>query len=197
MENSSSDPVRHKGQLILIVGPSGAGKDTLLDGAKLEFASDSRLVFAKRMITRPAKDEDNETISMEEFIKRQSDGLFLLSWQAHGLGYGLPISLKEKLDHGCCVVANVSRAILQEAEELGYGVTVIHITASHDLLKARLARRGREEAEDLDHRVNREAPLTIRAARLIEIRNENSPIQGIVEFNQALRQCLNSEEMSG
>jgi phosphonate metabolism protein PhnN/1,5-bisphosphokinase (PRPP-forming) len=192
MDNSSSEQACRKGQLILIVGPSGAGKDTLLDGAKKEFASDKRIVFAKRLITRPAQDEDNETISPEDFAYRQSQGLFLLSWQAHGLGYGLSLDLKRQLDEGRHVIANLSRSLIEQAENLGYEVIVIHVTAAADILQQRLKLRGRETPQDISDRLNREAPLTTKSARLIEIRNETSPSEGIRAFNQAIRQCLTS-----
>jgi phosphonate metabolism protein PhnN/1,5-bisphosphokinase (PRPP-forming) len=197
MDNSSSEQASRTGQLILIVGPSGAGKDTLLDGAKKEFASDKRIVFAKRLITRPAQDEDNETISPEDFTYRQSQGLFLLSWQAHGLGYGLSLDLIKELDQGRHVIANLSRSILEQAENLGYKVTVIHITAAAEVLQQRLMLRGREAPQDISGRLNREASLTIKTARLIEIRNEKSPSEGIMALNQAIRQCITSTAPHG
>ena len=48
------------GRLILVVGPSGAGKDTLLGLAKAACAEDSGIVYPRRVITREASSsEDN------------------------------------------------------------------------------------------------------------------------------------------
>ena len=80
-----------RGTLFLLVGPSGAGKDTLIDGARQTLAADKRFVFARRVITRPesAGGEDHEEVSQGEFERRIMHGQFLLHWTAHGLGYAL------------------------------------------------------------------------------------------------------------
>ena len=105
-----------------MVGPSGAGKDALLDRARIAFRDDPDMVFARRIVTRTAVAEDHETMDEAAFARAERDGAFLLSWRAHGLCYGLPAQLRDVLDAGRTVVANVSRGVIGEAEDLGYPV---------------------------------------------------------------------------
>ncbi len=62
------------GTLFLIVGPSGAGKDTLLDGTRESLKGDNSFVFAKRVITRPASagGEEHDAVDVEEFERRRA-----------------------------------------------------------------------------------------------------------------------------
>ena len=71
-----------KGTLFLVVGPSGAGKDTLLDGARQAIAGDDTYVFARRTITRPedAGGEAHEAVDVSEFEHRIEAGGFLAHW---------------------------------------------------------------------------------------------------------------------
>jgi phosphonate metabolism protein PhnN/1,5-bisphosphokinase (PRPP-forming) len=145
-----------QGRLILVVGPSGAGKDTLLNFARAELAQHADIVFARRVITRPADvTEDHEPVSEAEFATQD----FALSWQAHGLSYGIRKDIEADLAAGRQVVANVSRGIIPQARET-YRCLVVEITASPEILAVRLAQRGRETAEDIAARLRRTVAQT-------------------------------------
>ena len=138
--------------LVLVVGPSGAGKDALLKAARAEFGDDDRIRFVRRVITRPAEagGEDHEPVSESAFATRS----FALQWQAHGLHYGIPADIAEDLARGRAVVANVSRGVIVEAAER-YPTRVIEITAPTQILAQRLAARGRETEADVAKRLAR------------------------------------------
>src|SRR6202040_1175469 len=99
--------------LVLVVGPSGAGKDTLLDAARQALADDPRFRCGRRVITRTAQagGEAHESVPDAEFATRD----FALSWQAHGLRYGIPADIAADLQSGRVVVANISRGIITQA----------------------------------------------------------------------------------
>ncbi len=177
-----------RGTLILVVGPSGAGKDTLIDGARAALAGDPRFVFARREITRPAGSagEAHAPVDLAAFAARRAAGGYLLAWEAHGLGYGLPAGLGEALAAGRHVVANVSRAVVADAAERLPPVAVIAVTAPAELLAARLASRAREGAVALAGRLARQgAPLPAGViARTIA--NDGSVAEGIARFRAAI-----------
>lgn len=179
------------GTLILVVGPSGVGKDSLIDAAKRYFLGTQRLVFPARHITRTtdAGGEEHIAVSEEEFFKRQSTGYYCLAWQAHGLFYGIPGDIIAKLNLGSSVLVNVSRRSLPEAEKLGVPVAVLHITAQPQTLARRLLARGRESADDIALRLAREAPLKTKSP-IIEITNDESLDKGAAAFIAALERLI-------
>lgn len=143
-----------RGTLFLVVGPSGAGKDTLIAAARAKL--DARFAFPRRVITRGADpSEDHEAVDAQSFEARERAGAFALSWRAHGLAYGIPASIAAELERGNDVVANVSRAVVADARRRFPNVRVILVTAPSDVLRARLAARGREAGEAIDARVER------------------------------------------
>ena len=149
---------RGKGTLIYVMGPSGAGKDTLLRHA-CRHTRLKNVVFAQRHITRPlpaeaeAEDERHIPLSEREFDARRKNGFFALHWQSHGLRYGIAAAINEDLRQGRTVVVNGSREYLPEALLRYPALMPVLITASPDVLRARLQGRGRESGEALEERL--------------------------------------------
>lgn len=163
------------GGFVLVVGPSGAGKDTLLRLVREALAGEPRYVFPRRLVTRPPSvHEDNEPISEEEFARGEAEGRFALSWRAHSLGYALPDSAAALARDGHVVVCNVSRRAVAEARRRLPAVTVVEVTAPPEVLAARLAARGRQEDGDLGARLARSAAVT---ADLV-VMNDGAPEAG-------------------
>jgi ribose 1,5-bisphosphokinase len=182
--------------LILIVGPSGAGKDTLLDAARIRLTGDARFHFVRRAITRAeaAGGEAHEALTDAEFFARKAAGGFALSWQAHGLSYGIPTDIAGHLAQGRIVVANVSRAVIGEAAGR-FPIGVIEITAPADILAARLGLRGRETATDIVARLARS--VTVPPGTAIDrVINDATPEEGIARFLAALSRAAESARRS-
>ncbi|MGE0698440.1 MAG: phosphonate metabolism protein/1,5-bisphosphokinase (PRPP-forming) PhnN [Vicinamibacterales bacterium] len=133
------------GCLVFVVGPSGAGKDTLIRGAQARLADDPRIRFVRRAITRPVDgSEDHESVSEAEFVARRDAGDFALSWQAHGLSYGVPVEALRQVQDGHIVVCNGSRAAIAAARSAFPRVRIVLVTAPYDVLQFRIRARNRE-----------------------------------------------------
>lgn len=146
------------GRLVLIVGPSGAGKDTLIDLAREVCADDSNVVFARRVVTRESSVfENNVQVTPEAFGIARAAGEFAVDWEAHGLCYALPRGIDDEIRDGRCVVANISRAVVPRLRSAYANVTVVLITAPPEVLAARLVARGRASDGPIGERLNRAA----------------------------------------
>ena len=179
--------MQRPGKLVLVVGPSGAGKDTLINGAKAALADDRDFVFPRRVVTREAVAalEDHDTVTPEQFALHEANGAYALSWEAHGLRYGLPVSLVDDLNAGRIVVMNGSRAMTGAAVEKFPGTRVVLIEATPEVRAARLAGRGRESAAEIEARLRREVNAPVPDA--IRIDNSGARDDGISRFLAALR----------
>jgi len=144
------------GRLVLVVGPSGAGKDTLLNLAKVSCADDPDIVFARRVVTREASAfESNEQISAEDFRQALANGAYAVHWEAHGHCYGLPRAIDDDIYAGRTVIANVSRTVIGAMRAAYEQVVVVSITAPPQVLAERLAMRSRVSDGQLEHRLSR------------------------------------------
>jgi len=146
---------KKRGTLHLVVGPSGVGKDSILDGARTVLDGHPDFVFPRRLITRPenAGGEDHIALTELEFIEMERSGGLVLNWRAHGLRYGLSTSIEEDLTAGRNVVANVSRGIVGEARSRLAPIAVVYVTVGTSVLEQRLRNRGRETEEEISKRL--------------------------------------------
>ena len=174
--------------LVLVVGPSGAGKDSLLNAARDGFRDDPRIHFVRRVITRPPDPhgENHEPVTAAAFASRE----FALSWSAHGLRYGIPMDAPRAAP---VVVANVSRGVIADAARR-FPTRVIEVTAPAEVLAARLAARGRETAAEVANRLARTAAIP--DGVLVEtVCNDGTLEAGVERFVAALRRVM--REASG
>jgi ribose 1,5-bisphosphokinase len=144
------------GRLILVVGPSGAGKDTLIGCAAAACADDGNIVFPRRVVTREASpSEDNEQVSLDAFRQARGKDEFAVQWEAHGHCYALRRAINDDIRSGRTVVANVSRAVVDAVRRAYAAVTVVSITAPPDILAERLTARARSSDGQLADRLRR------------------------------------------
>jgi ribose 1,5-bisphosphokinase len=144
------------GRLVLVVGPSGAGKDTLLNLARAACASDSTIVFPRRLVTREASAaEDNVQVDRDAFERLLAQGALAVHWEAHGHRYALARSVEDEIRAGRTVVANVSRTVVDALRESYADVVVVAITAPPKVLAERLAMRARGSDGALELRLGR------------------------------------------
>jgi len=179
------------GTLILVAGPSGAGKETLIRLARRQLGEDARFRFVRRVITRPgdAGAEDHEPAGGEDFARRKAEGAFALSWDAHGLSYGVPRAMEDDLAAGRVVVVNVSRAIVPETVSRYPNSRLVIVTAPPETLAARLAARGREPQAELGARLGRPELATPAGIRPVVISNDRGPQEGAEALIAILLQC--------
>lgn len=185
------------GLLVLVVGPSGVGKDTLIDGARAALAHDPAIVFPRREITRPADagGEDHRPVTPAEFRARRSSNAYALAWEAHGLGYGVPATILDDLDAGRTIVVNVSRGIIDTARRLAR-VRVLSLTVPAEILRRRLAARGRETVEDIEARVARATAFAVAGPDVVTVVNDGSIESALARVIDAIRSDARAQGVS-
>lgn len=153
------------GRLIYLMGPSGSGKDSLLNAAR-ERLGERNCVIVRRVITRSAEavGEDAIGVSPAEFDQQEAAGAFALSWRANGLAYGIPRQIDDWLAAGQDVLVNGSRGYLPQARERYPELLAILLQVDEAALRQRLHARGRESAEQIEARLARSRELQLPSA---------------------------------
>jgi ribose 1,5-bisphosphokinase len=159
-------------RVVYVMGPSGAGKDTLLRYARTRLDG-SGVMFAHRYITRPPRSEGENHVALSpaEFALLRARGAFALDWAAHDMRYGIGIEIHAWLAAGLGVVVSGSRAEWPNAVAALPGALPVLITARPEVLESRLGARGREDRAAIHARLVRAAALVVDDPRLVVIDN--------------------------
>jgi len=145
------------GTLFLVVGNSGSGKDSIIKAVLERYPSELKSIrLTQRYITRPpSENEDNISVSPEEFRKMSKQDKFALKWHIYGLDYGVPIKIDSWLKKGHPVLVNVSRTIVKKACEIYRNLKIIFIEVPFEITLKRLKARARESGKRLEERIER------------------------------------------
>ena len=146
-----------KGMLLVISGPSGTGKGTLI---KMLMDADPTLVFSVSATTRaPRPGEINGVhyhfVSNEEYDQLVADGAFVEYATVHGNRYGtLRSEVYKRLEKGENVVLDIDvqgalNVIAHEKEK----VSIMLLPPSMKELRRRLTERGTETPEQVETRL--------------------------------------------
>jgi len=98
------------GALVILSGPSGVGKDTVIDAWH---AADSRVKRVVAYTTRPARQGERDGIdyrfvSLEEFLRLAESGAFLEFKEVHGNHYATPLyDMEDMLRAGLIAVLKI------------------------------------------------------------------------------------------
>lgn len=181
MQHDASDRRSGAGRLIFLVGPSGSGKDSLIDASREQLAL-AGVEIARRVITRSAeaKGEAAQGVTPEQFDTLRAQGAFAMHWRANGLDYGIPRQVDQWLAAGRAVLVNGSRAYLPEARQRYPDMLAVLVEVKPEVLRQRLLARGRETAEEVEQRLARSARLQAAADPSVHVLDNSSTLQAAV-----------------
>lgn len=181
MQHDASDRRSGTGRLIFLVGPSGSGKDSLIDASREQLAA-AGVEIARRVITRSAeaKGEAAQGVTPEQFDTLRAQGAFAMHWRANGLDYGIPRQVDQWLAAGRAVLVNGSRAYLPEARQCYPDLLAVLVEVKPEVLRQRLLARGRESAEEVEQRLARSARLQAAADPSVHVLDNSSTLEAAV-----------------
>lgn len=169
------------GRLIYLMGPSGSGKDSVIDHARSALRT-LGVAVARRVITRSAEAVGEEAVSVspQQFAVLRAEGAFALDWQANGLCYGIPVEIDAWLAEGRTVLINGSRAHLEAARARYPDLLPILLTVSAGALRERLRRRARETEEEIEQRLLRNRLASVQPGEGIRQLDNSSTLDDAV-----------------
>jgi guanylate kinase len=146
-----------RGRLIVVSGPSGAGKDTLIAEALGEIPELSRIASATTRKPRPGEVEgrDHVFLSREEFERWIEEGK-LLEWAEYsGNLYGTPRqSVEDLLENGRSVILRIELQGARQIKERRPDAVMVFVRApSLEETRRRLESRATESSESVENRM--------------------------------------------
>ena len=195
MQHDASAQGKASGRLIFLIGPSGSGKDSLLEQSREPLAA-AGVEIARRVITRSAeaKGEAAHGVTPERFEAMRAAGEFAMHWQANGLEYGIPAQVDQWLAQGHSVLVNGSRAYLPQARLRYPDLLAVCLVVKPEVLRERLLARGRETPQEIDERLARSAGMRLDQDSTVHLLDNSGSLATAVE---GLLQLLREEKLIG
>jgi ribose 1,5-bisphosphokinase len=161
-------------RIVYVMGPSGAGKDSVMQAARARLDGQWPVLFAHRYATRaPAAAHPNEVaLGSGEFALRRDRALFAFTWEAWDVHYAIGTEVHAWSARGLLVVVSGSRAHLVQALRDDPGVLPVLITAPFAERARRLRARAREDEAAIGERLRRGEAIRPVHARMVTIAND-------------------------
>ncbi|NMB45859.1 MAG: guanylate kinase [Firmicutes bacterium] len=150
--------MQQRGFLLILSGPSGAGKNTVLDAVRKRCPD---LVYSVSATTRPCRPLEKDGrdyffLTKDEFQQRVEAGEFLEWAEFCGHCYGTPlIHIRESLDKGQVVVMDIDiQGARQVKKKMPEAVFVFLLPPTMAELEKRLRGRSSDSDEAIRRRLN-------------------------------------------
>jgi phosphonate metabolism protein PhnN/1,5-bisphosphokinase (PRPP-forming) len=140
LKGKTALPALPRGLALVLVGPEGRGKDLLIAAARRRFASDDRLAFPLRVLTRlPSASDEHLHVSRRVFRDMERERSFLVSWFAGDHGFAVPEASRRMLEEGRIVVFSGTPEAADRLAAEGRAVRTVAVNAGPDWVRGRLA----------------------------------------------------------
>ena len=145
------------GKIVILSGPSGVGKDTLIEAWKAKNANVERVVT---YTTRPKREGevdgiDYHFVSTRDFLEMALAGEFLEHKEVHGNHYGTPVrSLADIVSRDKTAILKIDvQGALVAMQKLTGEMSIFVAPPSMEELENRLSRRGTESKSQIRLRI--------------------------------------------
>ncbi|HEX4838049.1 MAG TPA: guanylate kinase [Solirubrobacteraceae bacterium] len=144
-------------RVLVITGPSGVGKGTLIRGLMERLPQLELSVSATTRAPRPGEEDgvDYHFLPSEEFERRVRAGEFVEHADYAGRRYGtLRSELAKRMLHGAAVVLEIEvQGARQVRETVPSAVQIFIAPPSLEALRTRLIGRGTDDAQEVERRL--------------------------------------------
>jgi len=151
-------PLKTRGLLVVLSGPSGVGKGTVCTYLRREHPELTYSISATTREMRPGEVDGVNYffLSREDFIKHRDKGDFLEWAEVYGNFYGTPrAAVEEYLEQGKDVILEIDiQGAMKVKKIFPEGVFIFLLPPSKDELERRIKGRAADSAETIQHRLS-------------------------------------------